>query len=88
MPNSQGAPEPSAMSLNRLEECQACANVSAVRSSAARVRTRLALEPRPHPCGVAVVELAEGEGILARRGEQVGIGSDLVVRSGSKRFAT
>jgi hypothetical protein len=35
MPNSQGAPEPSAMSLNRLEECQACANVSAVRSSAA-----------------------------------------------------
>jgi hypothetical protein len=52
------------------------------------VRTRLALEPRPYPCGIAVVELAEGEGILARGGEQVGIGSDLVVRSGSKRFAT
>ena len=35
MPNSHGAPEPSAMSLNRRDACQACANVSAVRSSAA-----------------------------------------------------
>ena len=35
MPNSQGAPEPPAMSLNRLEACHACAKVSAVRSSAA-----------------------------------------------------
>ena len=35
MPNNQGAPEPSAMSLNRLDACQAWANVSAVRSSAA-----------------------------------------------------
>ena len=32
MPNSHGAPEPSASSLNRRDACQACANVSAVRS--------------------------------------------------------
>jgi hypothetical protein len=35
MPNSHGAPEPSARSRKRREACQACANVSAVRSSAA-----------------------------------------------------
>ena len=34
MPNSHGAPDPSARSLKRRNECQACANVSAVRSSA------------------------------------------------------
>ena len=34
MPNSHGAPEPSARSRNRLIECQAWAKVSAVRSSA------------------------------------------------------
>ena len=35
IPNSHGAPEPSAMSLKRRDACHACANVSAVRSSAA-----------------------------------------------------
>jgi hypothetical protein len=35
MPNSHGAPEPSARSRKRREACQAWANVSAVRSSAA-----------------------------------------------------
>ena len=35
MPNNHGAPEPSASSRKRLTERQACANVSAVRSSAA-----------------------------------------------------
>ena len=35
MPNSHGAPEPSASSRKRLTERQACANVSAVRSRAA-----------------------------------------------------
>ena len=35
MPNSHGAPEPSAMSRKRRSECHAWANVSAVRSSAA-----------------------------------------------------
>ena len=35
IPNSHGAPEPSAMSRKRRDACHACANVSAVRSSAA-----------------------------------------------------
>ena len=34
MPNSHGAPDPSASSLNRRDACQACAKVSAVKSSA------------------------------------------------------
>ena len=32
MPNSHGAPDPSARSRKRRSECQACAKVSAVRS--------------------------------------------------------
>ena len=35
MPNSHGAPEPSASSRNRRDACQACAKVSAVRSKLA-----------------------------------------------------
>src|SRR3954453_1340819 len=52
------------------------------------VRARLALEPGPHPGGVAVIELAEGEWVPAGLGEELGIGSGHVVRCNSEWFAT
>ena len=86
MPNSHGAPDPFASSLNRRDACQACANVSAVRSRLAVSVACVPHEPRADPDRVAVIELPECLWILAGRFEQLGVSSGHAVRRLSRRF--